>query len=319
MTPVDLEQPGEYKPKLVVNAIFAPESVWTVKLHRSAAIAKVVDWRDYQVVDAEVFISDGGSYLERLVHSGSGIYRSSAGRRPLANNEYFLNVTATSLLSVRAASSTPILSADWHGFDEVFQPSTSEPGQYKVQLTLNDYAGSHKYSISVDKLWLNCNSDNGPVLHSDGGATAYGGVSFESSFPALRSTIIQVDDASEWFVPGEPFSGTAWLSDELFQEESAKFLLTLHVEYDQDLAPHFRFTVTSYSHELWEYEMSTFRHDPLYGSFLPDRPVTVYTNVENGLGIFGGAAYRSLLVDANGRTWSEDDLRVGWPCDGGAD
>ena len=95
--PVDLEFPTGYKPKVVVNAEFSPDSAWAVLLHRSVPYADSVYWQDHWITDASVSIQGGDGMLERLIHTGHGIFRSAAELHPKSDMLYMLTVTVPGL------------------------------------------------------------------------------------------------------------------------------------------------------------------------------------------------------------------------------
>ena len=318
ISPVELDLPGGYQPKIVVNSEFTPDGDWTVVLHRSAAIGNAVDWQSQYITDATVKITDSEGFTQVLRHSWRGIYQNPLGRRPMALENYVLEVTAPSLPAVSATSGVPALSAELGSIEEIRAPEVNEDGEYEVQLRLDDNAGSHKYGIVVDRLWLSCWEDRKPVSIADGGATAYGGGRFDSSFPSLRDFASLVEDPSEPYFPEDEFYGVAWFSDDLFEQESIDLKLTLKSPHEPELAPHFRVTVMSYSPELWEYEVSLSRDYQFEVNFFSDRPASVYSNIENGLGVFGGLNRVSFMFDSEGNTWSESDLRVGQECESDA-
>ena len=252
-TPVALDIPVGYQPKLVVNSGFSPDSIWTVFLHESVPYADKVDWNEHVVTMAKVAVRGENGFAEELIHVGDGIFKSAMGRRPENDIQYTLDVDATPLQSITATSMAPSVSVAFNSIEEMRSPNGSDPGSYKVSLTLTDRAGSHRYSIQVEQLWPVCRSERGELTErqTSGGATAHRGVSFESSFPALRDILAHVDDVTYPSLLGEPFFHTAYLSDELFDQQSADITLTIEGHNYAVLAPYFRVTVTNWSPELW--------------------------------------------------------------------
>ena len=320
VSPVELDFSDAYQPKVVVYSEFAPDSVWTLRLHRSASIEASVDWTRQVIGNAVVSVTDNRGFGEQFAHIGDGFYQSALGSRPRPGHEYVLNVTAPTLQPVSAVSGVPPLSVTWTGFEEIRPPEPEKNGLYEVQFMLADEAGRNIYRIAVHRLGLDCWTGNGFVSFAEGGGTDYRGVEFTSSFSDLHSAPSQLADPSEVVFAEEELFGWAWFSDELFEGKSLQITLRLAVAQLADLAPYFTISVASLSSEFREYEVSVSRADHFEQNFFRDRPVPLYSNVTGGLGIFGGVNRSTWRVDAEGNPWAESDLRVGVPCifdDGG--
>ncbi len=228
-------------------------------------------------------------------------------------SRYTLTVDAPGLASVRASSIVPSVDAALVDFEEVAAPAKFKAGVYAIRLNLHDAPGPHRYSVSVDMLDLVCTNDRGRLTTSDdpdSGTWYRGVVLFTSDFPSLRDYIFRVEDPSEPFVASEPFYSNAYFADDLFEGETLEIALEATSENPTMLAPHFRILVQSWSDALWRHEESIERYYLSDGLF-SDRPVALHSNVEDGLGVFGGWSGVTLFVDAEGNAWSEEDLKVG--------
>ncbi len=314
-TPIELEIPGGYEPRLVVDSRFTPDSVWSVRLSQSLPYADSVSPEGYTVTEAVVVVEGEDGFREELIHAGEGDFRSMAGSRPVREVRYTLTVDAPGLASVRASSIVPPVDAALIDLEEVAPPEEFEAGVYVIRLNLHDAPGPHQYSVSVDVLEPVCYRDEGYVTKSedlDSGTLYRGLVLFTSDSPSLRDYIFQVEDASEPFVASEPFYGEAYFADDLFEGETLEIAIEATLENPSALAPHFRILVQSWSDALWRYEESAERYSTYMDSgFFADRPVTLHSNVEDGLGVFGGWSGVTFFVDAEGNAWSEEDLKVG--------
>ncbi len=312
-TPIELEIPGGYEPRLVVDSRFTPDSVWSVGLQQSVPYADNVSWEDQPVTEAVVVVEGEDGFREELVHAGEGDFRSMVGSRPVSEVRYTLTVDAPGLASVRASSIIPSVDAALIDFEEAAAPTDEENGVYVIRLNLHDAPGPHRYSVRVDQLRpVFCYNDEGHLTLGEvpGSDTEYNGAIFTSDSPPLRDYIFQVEDASEPFVASEPFYGEAYFSDDLFEGETLEIAIEATIENPSALTPHFRILVRSWSDALWRHGESVERYD-LDSGFFADRPVALYSNVENGLGVFGGWSGVAFFVDAEGNAWSEEDLNVG--------
>ena len=102
----------EHTPQLVVHGFFSPDTVWTVRLNRSADITGFEDVRELFIPDATVSVADAnGSFSETLAHIGGGIYQSTPGNRPVPGVAYTLRAVAPGLPAVQAVSSVPAATA----------------------------------------------------------------------------------------------------------------------------------------------------------------------------------------------------------------
>ena len=312
-TPIELEIPGGYEPRLVVDSRFTPDSVWSVGLHQSVPYADSVSPEDYAVTEAVVVVEGEDGFREELTHTGEGDFRSMPDSRPISEVRYTLTVDAPGLASVRASSIIPSVDAALVDFEEAAAPTDEENGVYVIRLNLHDAPGSHRYSVSVDLLEPVCYTDKGYLTVSedlDSGTLYRGVVLFTSDLPSLRDYIFQVEDASEPFVASEPFYFDAYFADDLFEGETLEIAIEATIENPTALTPHFRILVRSWSDALWRHEESVERYDLGFGLF-SDRPVTLYSNVEDGIGVFGGWSGVAFFVDAEGNAWSEEALKTG--------
>ena len=326
-SPVELDFPGSYSPKIVVNSVFTPDSVWTVYVQKSTPYADSIKGEDLYILDADVFIIDEQGMMERLRHVGDGIYKSFQRLRPVPDMEYTLRVDAPSYTPVRATSSAPELIVSLDSIKELQKPDEFRNGLYEATLSLQDPAGSHRYRIETLQVWPKCaverRFDGLPPLENAGNGLNH--IPLESSFPGLRFSPSEVEDASdgsfltEEYLSGEYLSG-AFFSDKLFEQEIAKITLTLEVTYHEEVvAPYFVIRVSSWSRELWDYDISVSQSTQFSDGrdFLASpTPVPVGTNVENGLGYFAGITTETFRSDREGKEWTDEQVNLVENCDG---
>ncbi len=312
-TPIELEIPGGYESRLVVDSRFTPDSVWSVGLQQSVPYADSVSWEDQLVTEAVVVVEGEDGFREELTHAGEGDFRSMTGSRPISEVRYTLSVDAPDLASVRASSIVPSVDAALVDFEEVASPTDVEEGVYVIRLNLHDAPGAHRYSVSVNQLRPVCYRDEGYLALSEvpGSGTEYDGAIFTSDSPPLRHDIFQVEDASELFLASEPFYLEAYFADDFFEGGTLEVALEAIAQHYTALAPYFRILVRSWSDALWRHEESVVRYDVSSYGLFSDRPVALHSNVENGLGVFGGWSGVAFFVDVEGNAWNEEDLKTG--------
>lgn len=319
ISPVELDFPDSYSPKIVVNSVFTPDSVWTVYLQQSIPYAHTVNWEEHYILNAAVSVTDGQGMTERLLHTVDGIYKSFKGLRPVQGTEYTLTVEAPSFTPVQAKSSAPELIVYMDAVEDLQEPDDRGSfGLYEVTLSLEDQPGDHRYSIYAQHVYPECvdrrRFDGLPFL--DNAGTGLRVNTFESSFPGLHLSPDEAEDASAEPISTEGGTSIVFFSDELFEQEVAKIPLTLEVPHYETVAPYFMIVVSSWSRELWDYDISYGRStgfDYEYFLFSP-RPIPVVTNVENGLGYFAGITTKSFRSDRLGREWTDEQARLGKDC-----
>lgn len=101
-TVVELDLP-DHDPKLVVNSVFNPDSLFTVDLSSSQSV--FTDNPYVPVTDATVQVYQGGQLLFDFQHKGDGLYQ--ADTKPEALQHYELRVSAPSHTPVKAESHVP--------------------------------------------------------------------------------------------------------------------------------------------------------------------------------------------------------------------
>lgn len=314
-TPIELDVPGGYEPRLAVDSKFTPDSLWSVRLSQSAPYSSdLVPPEAYLVTEAAVVVAGEDGFREELVHVGEGDFHSALGSRPAPEVRYTLTADAPGLPPVRASSIVPAVDAALIDIEEIVAPADYDPGAYVIRLNLHDAPGPHRYSVKIDMLDWVCYDERGFLSTSENtnSATWYRNlVLFTSDLPSMRDYVFQVADASEPFVP-EQFYGEAYFSDDLFDGETLEIALEATSENPTVLPPHFRILLRSWSDALWRHEESVERYY-LDEELFSERPVSVYSNVEDGLGVFGGWSQAAFYVDAEGNAWTEEDLKTGLP------
>jgi len=315
--PVELEFEADFAPKVVVNAEFTPDSIWTVLLSRSVAYTDSVDWDQQVLTNASVRIHDPQRFVKSLTHMGQGIYQSSFEHTPIADTRYTIVVTTPGLPEARASSMARSVEAALVDIRE-FSSTDTTKRSFRVRIRIEDQPGQDYYSLDLDHLQPLCDEEGRSRINQvEGGGTRYRFVRFDSDFSEMRETVADVNDPS--LLPtaeGGDYYGEAYFSDRSFEGDSKLIELTMNLPYYDALAPHIRISVANWSKELWsyaEYRILVFPFDP---NFIEEAPKVIYSNVSGGLGVFGGIDYEYLRFDHKGNSWDEKALNVGTiqPC-----
>ncbi|MCY4225365.1 MAG: hypothetical protein OXF06_11085, partial [Bacteroidetes bacterium] len=109
---------------------------------------------------------------------------------------------------------------------------------------------------------------------------------FDSDFAEMRESVSDVNDPSVLPVVDESngFSH-AYFNDRSFEGTSKTINLIVRLPQDQLV--------------------------DLYGpNYFEETPKAIYSNINGGLGVFGGKYSRHLRVDDQGESWDNEDLKV---------
>ena len=138
-TVVELDLPT-HEPKLVINAVINPDSLFTVDV--SASQSALADGEYQQLKDATVQVYQAGQLLFELQHVGDGIYK--ADRKPQALQHYELRVSAPGFPDASATSYVPAAPAMRDVQASRAAPS-SEWGGSNLSLILDDVPGQENF------------------------------------------------------------------------------------------------------------------------------------------------------------------------------
>ncbi|MGK7396012.1 MAG: DUF4249 domain-containing protein [Candidatus Cyclobacteriaceae bacterium M3_2C_046] len=245
--------------KLVINNLFSPDSLWQVQVSRTRSIADTVAPDD--VSGAEVYIFHNQEPLEKLVEQSPGVYQS-VKYRPLPGELYQVKVKAGGLISVEAENQVP---------EQQFSLNMQE---LRPLEDVPDFLAQNQ----VLKIRI-----RQPASTDD-----FFNLSFQVWDP-LSDTLIPVDtltlntdrlNIDEFVGRGITFS-----ADDLHgpQQELEVLIAQQYLQPNLVLIGHLKTISVAY----YQYEISVKRHISSLGNpFAPAVPV--YSNVNNGFGIFAG-------------------------------
>ena len=318
-TVVDITIPSDYQSKIVVEGEFTPDSLWTIRIGKSVPLNEPsVNNDPLFVIDAVAVVSPGGSAGDTLQHIEQGLYRTTRSLYPLAGQRYDLVVNAPGLPTVETSSWAPPLESELVNVRPHAAQDTTSMGQVSVHLRLKDTPEKNYYEITLDQVVLVCEHitrfGNSHTIINDtpGNTTQYQKIEFESAAPFLRGATDAVDNP--FSPPGNGiFYGYALFGDALLDDSLQDIVININPWAFEAIEPLFMMTVTILSVELFAYERSLLLHDAyLLGSHLfASAPVEVYSNIQNGLGIFAGYTRDTYWFDAEGEPWEEDAIGVG--------
>lgn len=262
---VDVDIPIEEQ-KLTLNAFFTQDSVWTAHLSLNRHILDDAYFKT--VDDGLVVIYEQGNAVDTLLSEGNGIY--TADSRPVPGRSYEIQAISPAHGTVRSRSylpeTVPITNMEIEVPPDrsVADPKISFRFQFKDPAQETNY---YQLSLTSERHYKNSGTGEEVIQYSY--------VPIESNDPVLANS--SNSDNEGIFFKDTMFDGKEislalkapyWGA---FFAEEVKLILYLRTLSEDS----YRYKVTS------KLQKSA-SGDPFA------QPVSVYTNVENGFGIFGG-------------------------------
>lgn len=284
----------EHTPRLVIKAFFTPDGGWAASVSRSVGILDPSPEPERLVTGASVELLSESRVIDRLsFFDRERVYMSE---KPLqAGMSYSLRVSApgfetvqatdrapppvpTSIESFRVETSDPVPG-------ETSDPPSGEPGvstvmEFRINLQIQDPPGEeNRYQIRVI-------APGWP-----GPRDLY----FSTRDPSIVSDNRIEDPVTEVV---EPFTGSEpFFSDALFDGESHEIEISsvsLVVEPNQERVIWLQ--VRHISEAYYRHLKSALLHDATDDNPFAE-PVNVYSNVENGYGIFAGYSSQTFELE----------------------
>ena len=298
-TVIDLDLPPE-PTRLVVNSLINPDSLITMRLSRSKSVLDQAEF--FTVVrDARVTLYEDGREVARLNDQGEGRYR--ADFRPSIGRQYTVEAAAEGLPPVEARSSiqAPIAIEDVSvGKTRVETGSTCINGdcqptysdEYQLGLRLSDPLNQVNYYEIVAYAVV---QDSFPNYDDLGNFIGYDSTQWETQV-YLQTDDPVVDNPYSDLEGGGFYGESLLLSDELFSGQSYTVAFTTDTYFGE--VKELTVQLRTLSEDQYQYLRT--RHLQEYNASNPlSEVVPVYTNVENGFGIFAGYSTSSIEVDTD--------------------
>ena len=298
-TVIDLDIPPE-PTRLVVNSVINPDSLITMRLSKSKSVLDQADF--FTVVrDARVTLYEDGREVARLNDQGEGRYL--ADFRPSIGRQYTVEAAAEGLPPVEAHSSiqTPIVIEDVtvnkvkieNGSTCIngdCQPSYSD--EYQLGLRLSDPPNQVNYYEIVAYAVV---QDSFPNYDDLGNFIGYDSTQWENQV-YLQTDDPVVDNPYSDLEGGGFYGESLLFSDELFSGQSYTVAFTTDTYFGE--VKELTVQLRTLSEDQYQYLRT--RHLQEYNASNPlSEVVPVYTNIENGFGIFAGYSTSSIEVDTD--------------------
>jgi hypothetical protein len=270
---VDVDIPVE-KRAIVLNSFFNPDSTWKAKVSLNRHI---LDNDPYPIItNALVIISDGDTPIDTLKPDLLGYYRSDNGR-PQAGRNYTVKAVTSQYGEASSTSLCPQpVVASFSGLQKTLT-SNGQP-EYAVKIYFKDEPGLNFYQISAigEYSFTNPNTGQGFLNRSD--------LYVWSDDDGIDDE--EIPNNEGFFFPDALFDGQNFSVNVKMRPNmwggSAK--TTFYIYFRSLSVDYYKYKVTSL---LQNYTSG----DPFA------QPVKVFSNIENGSGIFGGYSQSVVVIE----------------------
>ncbi len=253
----------EHQPVLVINSFINPDSVFEVSVAKSRAFLAPPEYPF--ITDATVTIFESGNRVAELFHTSDGLYRA-INHRPRIGATYELNVSAENFAPVKAMVTIPFPVK----IDSVTVGTATRFGT-NTTLCFQDPPGEDNY-YQLLLFTIDSFAEMDTVL-----SITY----FFSSDAVLRKP----DD----FEDESYYEDDAFFDDALFDGD----FYDLDITFFDYFPPREMFVVLLTTSESYYNFRKSFDGQSATEDNPFAEPVPVFTNIENGLGVFAG--YSSFI------------------------
>ncbi len=264
------------KSKLVVNALFNTDSLWNIEISASKYI---YDTTEIPLINnAQVTVTNSKNNNIVLTNQGNGIY-TSLTEKPEIGELYTLEVSHNDYENVSASNQLPggiaIQNIGW-GQQEFLNGELYR----KINLTFQDNPEKEYYLIRVSGTFWEKKKD------SITGKIDSILVRHPMDFVSQNASVTDLNSKMDY--------NSISFTDDLFNGNNYTFDILLSDYYftgvygKEDIVQTIYISLSRISKEYYWYETSYQAYlNSNEGKFF-SQPVQVYTNIENGLGIFAG-------------------------------
>ena len=272
-------------PKMVVNGIFQSDTVWRIHVSSSKSVIDSASFNN--VVDASVLIEDdNGNIIDVLAHDTNGF--NIGNTLPQENFTYFLSVNHPTLDDITSRNEIPSI-INLIGIDTATSYSNNEK-YLDLTVTFEDPGNISNYYL-VETYMV------GEGLEIENDDTIYFEIDTNKAFMLLNDEVFQNG--------GSPWQDQGLFNDILFNGQTKSLEISLpNEDYYLNEAGYIwsyrviglRFYLHNISQDYYYYRRSLELYNQANGNPFA-QPVQVYSNIENGFGIFAGAQVNYFDID----------------------
>ncbi|MFC2086499.1 DUF4249 domain-containing protein [Bacteroidota bacterium] len=288
---IDIDIPDNDR-KIVINGFINPESLFSVNVSKSL---NILDIREVKYLDnVTVNVYENDLFIEALNYISNGNYKSNTFY-PMAGNNYKVEVLSPDLQTATASNTIPINNINEMVIDTLFtiyETQFEANTALECNISFDDPAEENYYWFNVTGQWAWY--DWNPYTQEEIIYKSRGNMQFESNDPIIDSWVNESFD----FV----------FSDELFNGKNIDFSVYLyeHQFYDIDTNM-LHFNIHCITKDFYLYAVTHNAHMNAQDNPFTE-PVQVYTNIENGYGIFAGHSVKTDSIAVLSRGGYYDDF-----------
>ena len=258
----------EHTPRLTLQAFFTTDSTWVAFVGRSAGILESLPSRERSVAEAVVELLAGDQVIDELkFFQRERVYTWEKGALQ-EGKSYSLRVSAPGFATIQATDAIPrpVPTAVVSYITNTSSRSESRiKGDLSIKLEIQDPPDETNY-------------------YQIRSFSFFRSERYEGSFTTQDPSIIADNGADDPFIEG--FFGTEpFFKDTLFNGQTHQ--IELSSNYNAPEHTSFFVQILYVSAAYYEYLKSARLHEPTQDNPFAE-PVSVYSNVENGYGIFAG-------------------------------
>jgi len=272
-----------HPPKLVVNSLFTPDSVFTLY------VAQTRSFNDQLQSDTILWVNDAvcslyvdGSFLEVLQNTGEGRYVSPSAYRPQAGHQYGIAIWHKTLGKAEAQSSVPQL-------PHLLEFKKQDTAVYLPDLLDFDIPdGSPSKLGRIDLSYSKGGSDYLQIISRQ----TYAGYWIYGCWNCHQDSLIVAQRLVPLYLPQQQeniftYNFTILVDCKDTVEHLSLFSDEYFLPYSDYLFKNISLELRGLSKEMFAYYKSLTRisESTVMGNY---EPVTYYSNVEGGYGIFAG-------------------------------
>ena len=264
-------------PKMVVNGIFQSDTTWRIHVSSSKSVIDSSSFNN--VVNASVLIEDdNGNIIDVLAHDTNGFYIGNT--IPQANFTYNLSIIHPTLDDITSRNEVPSI-INLIGIDTATSYSN---GEKYLDLTVNfedPGNASNYYLVETYVIGLGLEIENGDTLESE--------IDTSRAFMLLNDEVFQDG--------GSPWKDQGLFNDLLFNGQTKSLEISIpNNDWNWGEAGFvysyryigLRFYLYNISQDYYYYRRSLELYNQTNGNPFA-QPVQVFSNIQNGFGIFAGA------------------------------
>ena len=296
---VEISIPG-ISSQIALNGLLHPDSSITISLTKTTAIKDTT--KQFGVIDnALVIVFENGVLLDTLVHQAAGVYRLET--YPLPNRKYTVNAQIPGYPTISASDTVPLkptvdacyarftssLNDNYVDVVTTIEGVQSNYNQYWLALTIQDYFRIQDAGLAYDS--SQTYEEKIPYLLSN---TPLG-----DNFNATLDYSFQRYGYRD-YLRIKPFESTLPIDIMVgFTDDFYRYKRMPQLTSDQRLEVHIIAASQEFDRYFKSSILSYLNNDAAEGPNLFSEQVKVYSNIENGIGIF--AAYNTATVDVSSK------------------